>query len=113
MIRDTARAWLIMRELERVDTAFRSACSGQTSLAMTSNKEEILARRPERLLDMARFAGRVEEEGPRVRKGGNRFRATVTIVPLRSAAGTQVGYLMITRDLKEPPQSREQGVEPA
>ncbi len=76
-------------------------------------KEEILARRPERLLDMARFAGRVEEEGPRVRKGGNRFRATVTIVPLRSAAGTQVGYLMITRDLKEPPQSREPGVEPA
>jgi len=27
---------LIMRELERVDTAFRSACSVQTSLAMTS-----------------------------------------------------------------------------
>lgn len=64
-------------------------------------KEDLLGRLPERLLEQARFSGRVEEEGWRLRKGGERFRARTTVILLRTSGGAPAGFLMVTRDLKQ------------
>lgn len=64
-------------------------------------KEDLLARRPERFLELARFSGRAEEEGWHLRKGGGRFRSTVDIVPVKNLHGGPGGYLMVIRDLTE------------
>jgi len=62
-------------------------------------KEDILARRPDRLVEVARFTGRAEEEGARIRKGGVRFRASTVVLPVKAPTGGTVGYLVIARDL--------------
>jgi PAS domain S-box-containing protein len=62
--------------------------------------EEDLARNhPEHELQIARAAGRYEEEGWRVRKDGSRFWSTVVITALYDETGTLVGYGKVTRDL--------------
>jgi PAS domain S-box-containing protein len=61
--------------------------------------EDRAAGRPRRLLAAARSAGRVEDEGWRVRKDGSRFWADVVITALRDPAGQLVGYAKVTRDL--------------
>jgi PAS domain S-box-containing protein len=70
-------------------------------------KEDILARRPERLLEVARFTGRSEEEGWRIRKGGLRFRTSTVVLPLKAATGSTVGYLVIARDLTMRDETKE------
>ena len=62
-------------------------------------REDLLARLPERLLEQARFSGRAEEEGWRLRKSGGRFRARTILVQLRNSSGVPAGCLMITQDL--------------
>src|SRR5947209_14740715 len=57
--------------------------------------------RPMELLARARVAGRVEEEGWRVRKDGSRFWASVVITALRDDSGQLVGFAKVTRDLTE------------
>lgn len=64
-------------------------------------KEDLLARRPDKLLDQARYSGRAEEEGWRVRKGGGRFHARAVIVSIKNTHGGSSGYMMVTRDLTE------------
>lgn len=59
------------------------------------------AGRPQRLLDIARREGRVEDEGWRVRKDGTRFWADVVISALRDDAGEIVAFAKVTRDLTE------------
>ena len=56
---------------------------------------------PERALEKAATEGRFESEGWRVRKDGTQFWAHVVIDPIRTPAGTVVGYAKITRDLTE------------
>jgi len=56
---------------------------------------------PERILGMARTAGRHEEEGWRVRKDGQRFWANAIIQPVRDAQGTLIGFAKVTRDITE------------
>ena len=53
----------------------------------------------ERTLARARDAGRVEEEGWRLRADGERFRANVVLRPLM--VGTDAGYLVVVRDVTE------------
>ena len=55
----------------------------------------------ERLLGEAESAGRVEDEGWRVRKDGSRFWADVVITVLRDEAGQVTGFAKVTRDLTE------------
>jgi PAS domain S-box-containing protein len=55
----------------------------------------------ERLLEVARTEGRVEDEGWRVRKDGSLFWAAVTITCVRDAAGAVVGFAKVTRDMTE------------
>ena len=71
--------------------------SGQ-SYSRFFTKEDLLTKQPERLLEQARFSGRVEEEGWRVRKGGSRIRTKTTILPLKGSQGTPAGYLLVVHD---------------
>ena len=62
-------------------------------------KEDLLAKHPDRLIEQARLAGRAEQEGWRVRKGGARLRARTSIIALRNSQGIPTGYLMVVRDM--------------
>lgn len=61
--------------------------------------EEIVAGKPERLLEAAVRDGRVEDLGWRLRHDGSRFWADVIISPLRHPDGTVAGFAKVTRDL--------------
>jgi PAS domain S-box-containing protein len=63
-------------------------------------EEDRKAGRPERLLQIARTDGRVEEEGWRVRKDGTRFWADVVITALFEG-DKLVGYAKVTRDVSD------------
>src|SRR5581483_244321 len=54
---------------------------------------------PRRLLDEAARAGRVENQGWRVRKDGSCFWADVVITAVHDAAGELIGFVKVTRDL--------------
>jgi PAS domain S-box-containing protein len=54
---------------------------------------------PERELEMALRDGQYSEEGPRVRKDGTEFWASVLITALFDAAGNHVGFSKVTRDI--------------
>ena len=56
---------------------------------------------PEEELRRAREAGRIEDEGPRIRKDGTSFWANVVITPVYDHGGTLRGYAKVTRDLSE------------
>jgi PAS domain S-box-containing protein len=64
-------------------------------------REDLLVKQPQKLLELARVAGRAEEEGWRVRKGGGRFNARVTILAVRNYSGGPAGYVMVIRDLSD------------
>lgn len=56
---------------------------------------------PVRALETARSEGRYHAEGWRVRKNGERFRASVVIDAIRDDQGTPIGFAKITRDVTE------------
>jgi len=64
-------------------------------------REAIADGKPERELREALEHGRVEDEGWRIRKNGERFWANVVITALRGADGVLRGFAKITRDLSE------------
>ena len=61
--------------------------------------EDVAAGKPQRHLDAAAREGRVEDEGWRLRKDGNRFWADTIITAIRDPAGTLIAYGKVTRDL--------------
>jgi formate hydrogenlyase transcriptional activator len=63
--------------------------------------EDIEARKPAEELRKAAEAGRVEDEGWRVRKDGSRFWANVVITAIRGTNGELVGFTKVTRDFTE------------
>ena len=63
--------------------------------------EDIGAGRPWEALATARHEGRVEDEGWRLKKGGERFWGRMIITPLHDAAGHLRGYAKVTQDLTE------------
>lgn len=63
--------------------------------------EDVEAGKPAEELRTAVAAGRVEDEGWRVRKDGSRFWASVVITALRDADGTLRGFAKVTRDFTE------------
>ncbi|WP_250536121.1 PAS domain-containing sensor histidine kinase [Caballeronia sp. AZ10_KS36] len=63
--------------------------------------EDIAARKPQKELDTAARAGRVEDEGWRVRKDGSRFWANVVVTALRDAKGELIGFAKVTRDMTD------------
>ena len=62
---------------------------------------DIEAGQPRILLSQAAVAGRVTDEGWRVRKDGSRFWASVVITALYDQQGVLKGYAKITRDMTE------------
>jgi PAS domain S-box-containing protein len=63
--------------------------------------EDLAAARPERVLQIAREQGRVEDEGWRIRKDGSRFWANVVMTALRERSGHLRGFAKVTRDFTE------------
>jgi PAS domain S-box-containing protein len=64
-------------------------------------EEDARGGKPQRLLEKAASEGRTEDEGWRIRKGGEKFWAQVTITAIRDASGRLIGFGKVTRDLTE------------
>ncbi|NUT15194.1 MAG: PAS domain S-box protein [Cupriavidus sp.] len=64
-------------------------------------QEDIAAGKPARHLDLARRAGRVEDEGWRVRKDGSLFWANVTLTAVYDDSRALRGFAKVTRDMSE------------
>ena len=71
-------------------------------------QEAIAAGKPEWELEVATRAGRLEDEGWRVRKDGSRFWASVVITALHDDLGQLVGFAKVTRDLTARRQHEEE-----
>jgi PAS domain S-box-containing protein len=69
------------------------------SFEMFYTAEDRSSGKPDRLLKVASELGRVEDEGWRVRSGGQRFWANVVISTMTDEDGTLVGFVKVTRDL--------------
>lgn len=64
-------------------------------------QKDIVARKPEQELVLAKKFGRVEDEDWRVRKDGSKFWANVVITALHDDDGQLVGFAKVTRDLTD------------
>ncbi|RLP28369.1 PAS domain S-box protein [Mesorhizobium sp. YM1C-6-2] len=64
-------------------------------------EEDRAAGAPARTLETAKKEGRFISEGWRVRKNGERFRASVVIDAIRDDQGRPIGFAKITRDITE------------
>ena len=71
-------------------------------------EEDRANREPQRALETARSEGRFIAEGWRVRKDGQRFRASVVIDAIRDDAGVPIGFAKITRDITERDQAQRE-----
>jgi len=63
--------------------------------------EDVQNGKPDRELEIAAAQGRLEDEGPRVRKDGSQFLANVVITALHNEAGELRGFVKVTRDVTE------------
>jgi PAS domain S-box-containing protein len=70
-------------------------------VSMFYTDEDRAADAVSRELQTARETGRFEFEGWRVRKGGERYWASVVLTPIRDEAGQLTGFATISRDLGE------------
>ena len=71
-------------------------------------EEDREAGEPSRALETARSEGRFIAEGWRVRKNGERFRASVVIDAIRDDEGRPIGFAKITRDITEREQTQRE-----
>lgn len=71
-------------------------------------EEDREAGEPFRALETARREGRFIAEGWRVRKNGERFRASVVIDAIRDDEGRPIGFAKITRDITEREQTQRE-----
>jgi diguanylate cyclase (GGDEF)-like protein/PAS domain S-box-containing protein len=69
--------------------------------------DAVAAGHPQHELRLAERDGRYAEEGWRIRKGGGRFWAKVTITALHTPEGRLVGFGKVTRDLTERREAEE------
>ena len=74
---------------------------GKASAFILHDPEDVKSGRAQAILDEARATGKWSGELSRVRKDGGRFAAFVTITLRRDAAGSPIGFTMISRDLTE------------
>ena len=69
--------------------------------------EEQQAHTPERLLEEASLKGKVNTEGWRIKKNGEKFWANVVITAIHDEAGGVIGFTKVTRDITEKKLSEE------
>jgi PAS domain S-box-containing protein len=72
--------------------------------------EEIANQKPQNELEIVRREGRFEEEGWRLRKGGQRYWSNVVITAIYNADRQLVGFGKITRDLTERREASERAL---
>jgi PAS domain S-box-containing protein len=72
--------------------------------------DDIASQKPARELEIVRRDGRFEEEGWRLRKGGQRYWTNVVITAIYGNDGKLVGYGKITRDLTERREASERAL---
>jgi PAS domain S-box-containing protein len=70
--------------------------------------EDRTAGEPMRALETVRRDGRFVAEGWRVRKNGERFRASVVMEPIRDEKGHAIGFAKVTRDITEREEAQRQ-----
>lgn len=70
-------------------------------------EEDVAAGKPQRLLRMATEQGHVEDEGWRVRKGGEKFWARITLTAIRDEGSTLIGFGKVARDLTDRKRAEE------
>ncbi len=70
--------------------------------------EDLAAEKPKYELEVAAREGRIEDEGWRVRKDGNRFWANTIITALRDESGKVSGFAKVTRDVTTRRQAEEE-----
>jgi len=68
-------------------------------VAVFYTPEDVALGKPQAQLEAAAREGRVEDEGWRLRKDGNRFWADTVITAMRDPSGTLIGFGKVTRDL--------------
>jgi PAS domain S-box-containing protein len=71
-------------------------------------EEDKQAEKPRHELETALAEGRVEDEGWRLRKNGDRFWTNTIITPMRDKSGGVMGFAKVTRDLTERRHAEEQ-----
>ncbi|MFC5003405.1 PAS domain S-box protein [Dactylosporangium cerinum] len=71
------------------------------SYGMFFTAEETAAGVPQRVLDQAAEHGRVEIDGPRVRRNGSRFWAHGLLTAVRNPDGTVRGFVKVSQDITE------------
>ena len=64
-------------------------------------QEDIKAGHPQRLLESAQRAGKIEEEGIRVRKDGSSFVVDSLLTALKDEKGNLRGFIKVARDITE------------
>ncbi|MBW4491964.1 MAG: EAL domain-containing protein [Oscillatoria princeps RMCB-10] len=92
---------------ERITGYLSSEIIGQ-HFSRFYTSEEIQEEKPWKALRVAAIAGRLEEEGPRVRNDGSRFWADVAIAALRDQFGYLRGFSIVIRDTTERKRIQEQ-----
>lgn len=80
-------------------TGYSAAEAVGRPVSMFYSEEDRAAGLAEQELTAGRESGRFEIEGWRVRKGGQRFRAAVTVTAIHDTAGILTGFTKIIRDL--------------
>jgi rsbT co-antagonist protein RsbR len=68
-------------------------------ISVLYTEEDRAAALAQREMDIARDSGRFEDEGWRLRKGGQRFRSAVVVAPIRDDSGEVTGYVKLARDV--------------
>jgi PAS domain S-box-containing protein len=74
---------------------------GKMDSSVLHTPEDVLAGKPQEILDAAVVAGKWEGTMQRRRKNGSHFTARVVITPRRDSAGAAIGYLLISKDISD------------
>jgi PAS domain S-box-containing protein len=69
------------------------------SFAIFYPESDVAAGKPQHELDVAASEGRIEDEGWRIRKGGERFWVNTVITAVHDRSGKLRGFAKVTRDL--------------
>jgi PAS domain S-box-containing protein len=81
---------------------------GKQNSRILHTPEDIESGRVQALLDTALETGKAEGVFERVRKGGDRFTASVAVTLRKDAAGKPIGFLLISKDITEQQTLEEQ-----
>ena len=74
---------------------------GKATSAILHTPEDVVRGTPRAIMDRALRDGKWEGMVNRVRKSGERFVARVVITPRRDAAGTPIGFLLMSKDISD------------